>query len=155
MTGKTHIVGGIAASAVVLQLTPHDPIMLVIGGVFGSLFPDICHSGSKIGRKAPGLSKIISSLFGHRTITHSLLFLILVQFLLNSFVPYPDLNKGIMVGMVSHLVLDAATKNGIKLLYPLSLTIRFPITIRTGSSFEKGILAVLILTIAYFSRGYL
>jgi inner membrane protein len=50
MTGKTHIIGGLAASLAVSQFTNYDPVLLVGAGVVGGLIPDICHGGSKIGR---------------------------------------------------------------------------------------------------------
>lgn len=50
MTGNTHILGGIASSLAFVQITNYDPIILVGASVFGALLPDICHTGSKIGR---------------------------------------------------------------------------------------------------------
>jgi inner membrane protein len=152
MTGKTHIVGGIAASLAYAQFTNHDPITMLGAGVIGALLPDICHGGSKIGRKLPLLSKLINMLFGHRTFTHSLLFLVIVATLLNSFIPNEAVKAGFLAGMVSHYVLDMATKNGIKLLFPLSMTVRFPLTTRTGGAVENVVFSVLALLSFYF--GY-
>ncbi|MBO1911943.1 metal-dependent hydrolase, partial [Microvirga sp. 3-52] len=123
MTGKTHIIGGIAASLAYAQFTNHDPLIMVGAGIIGALLPDICHGGSKIGKKLPILSKIINALFGHRTFTHSILFLVIIAWLLNSFVPSDAVIAGVLAGMVSHYVLDMATKNGIKLFFPLSMTV--------------------------------
>ncbi len=150
MTGKTHIVGGIASGMALASVTSYDPTILFLSGAVGGLIPDICHGGSKIGRKAPTLSKVINVLFGHRTFTHSLLFLLLVWFVLGAFVSIESITLGVLVGMASHLVLDAATKNGIKLLYPLSITIRLPITIRTGGSAEYVVLIALTLFTVYY-----
>jgi inner membrane protein len=74
MTGKTYIMGGVAACVTLANVTHYDPAILTAAGAAGSLLPDICHGGSKIGRKFPILSKVINVLFGHRTFTHSLLF---------------------------------------------------------------------------------
>ena len=152
MTGKTHIVGGIAASLAYAQFTNHDPIIMLGAGVIGALLPDICHGGSKIGRKLPLLSKLINMLFGHRTFTHSLLFLVIIATLLNSFIPNEAVKAGFLAGMVSHYVLDMATKNGIKLLFPLSMTVRFPLTTRTGGAVENVVFSILALLSFYF--GY-
>ena len=152
MTGKTHIVGGIAASLAYAQLTNHDPIIMLGAGVIGALLPDICHGGSKIGRKLPLLSKLINMLFGHRTFTHSLLFLVLISTLLNAFIPNEAFKAGFMAGMVSHYILDMATKNGIKLLFPLNMTVRFPLTTRTGGAVENVVFSILTLLSFYF--GY-
>ncbi len=98
MTGKTHIVGGIAASLAYAQITNHDPIIMLGAGIVGALLPDICHTGSKIGRKFKLLSKLISMLFGHRTFTHSLLFLVIIATLLNSFIPNEAVKAGVLSG---------------------------------------------------------
>jgi len=153
MTGKTHIIGGITASLAFAQTSNYETVLLVGAGVVGALIPDICHGGSKIGRKLPLLSKIISSLFGHRSFTHSLLFLFLMGILLNSFVTNESIVAGILVGMASHYVLDMATKNGIKLLYPIKVTVRFPITTKTGGAVEDVVFAALSLLTVYFGYG--
>ncbi|MDI2587548.1 metal-dependent hydrolase [Psychrobacillus sp. NEAU-3TGS] len=153
MTGKTHIIGGITASLAFAQTSNYETVLLVGAGVVGALIPDICHGGSKIGRKLPLLSKIISTLFGHRSFTHSLLFLFLIGILLNSFVTNESIIAGILVGMVSHYILDMATKNGIKLLYPIKVTVRFPITTKTGGAVEDVVFAALSLLTVYFGYG--
>lgn len=152
MTGKTHIIGGIAASLAFAQITHYDPVILLCSGTIGAILPDICHGGSKIGRSFPVLSKIINGLFGHRTFTHSLLFLVLTSILLNALSVDKAVSAGILVGMISHLVLDMATKNGIKLLFPLKMTIRFPITTTTGGAVEYLVFAALSVLVVYF--GY-
>ncbi|MEK3978500.1 metal-dependent hydrolase [Psychrobacillus sp. FSL K6-2836] len=153
MTGNTHIIGGLAASLAFAQVTDFEPILLVGAGVVGALIPDICHGGSTIGRKFKVLSKVINALFGHRSFTHSLLFLVLIAILLTSFVDNESIVMGILVGMASHYILDMATKNGIKLLYPLKITVRFPITTRTGGTVEYLVFAVLSLLTVYFGYG--
>lgn len=152
MTGKTHIIGGMTASLAFAQVTNYDPVLLVGAGVIGAVLPDICHGGSKIGRALPVLSKVINVLFGHRSFTHSFLFLLIIGALMNSFVSNESVTAGILVGMVSHLVLDMATKNGIKLLFPFKVRVRFPITTRTGGTVESVVLAGLSVLSVYF--GY-
>lgn len=152
MTGKTHITGGIAASLAFAQITDYDPVILLCAGTIGALLPDICHGGSKIGRSFPALSKIINTLFGHRTFTHSLLFLLLIGVLLNAVSANEAANAGVLVGMISHYVLDMATKNGIKLFFPLRVTVRFPLTATTGGLSEYAVFAVLSVLAVYY--GY-
>jgi inner membrane protein len=152
MTGKTHIIGGLAASLAFAQVTSYDPVLLVGAGVIGAIIPDICHGGSKVGRAFPVVSKVINVLFGHRSFTHSLLFLVIMAFLMNSFVTNESVTAGVLVGMASHLVLDMATRNGIKLLFPLKIRVRFPLTTRTGGTVEYMVLAALSLLSVYF--GY-
>lgn len=152
MTGKTHILGGIAASLAVAHTANENPLVMVGAGIVGALLPDICHSGSLIGKKFPIISRIINMIFGHRTFTHSLLFLVLVSFLIDRFFPNDVLKYGLLTGMVSHYILDMATKRGIKLFFPLSLTVRFPLTTRTGSKIESLVFSILTLISFYF--GY-
>lgn len=153
MTGKTHIIGGVAASLAFAQITNYEPAILLGAGVIGSLIPDICHAGSKIGRALPILSKLINGLFGHRTFTHSLLFLVLFAALLHNFMPIEAVSAGLLVGMASHIVLDMATKRGVKLLFPFKWNIRFPLTATTGGTSEYLVFALLSLLSVYFGYG--
>lgn len=155
LTGKTHIMGGIAATAAFAQTSNYDPAIMIIAGALGGMIPDICHGGSKIGKKLPWLSKLINGLFGHRTLTHSILFLIIVNALLLLFIPFESIRIGILIGMASHLLLDAATKNGIKLLYPLDITFRLPLTMKTGSALESVVLTALTLIVLYYGKDIL
>ena len=152
MTGKTHIMGGIAATTVMATFTDYDPAWFIFAGAIGGLIPDICHGGSKIGRKFPLLSKLINTLFGHRTFTHSLLFLLLVGFVLSLITSNRSFIIGVIIGMISHFLLDSMTKQGIKLLYPVNITIRFPFTTKTGGTVETLVLLGLTLLTIYFGK---
>lgn len=148
MTGKTHVIGGVAACAGYAATTHHyDPLALFGAGVAGALLPDICHGGSKIGRRLPMLSGLVNMLFGHRTFTHSLLFLALVTVSLWILIDGSSVAIGAFLGIGSHMVLDAATKSGIQLLYPWKITVRFPLTVRTGGVAEYGVLVGLVLVV--------
>lgn len=150
MTGKTHIIGGIASSLAFAYFSNFDPVITVGAGIIGALIPDICHGGSKMGKALPILSKIINLIFGHRSFTHSLLFLVLASFLMDRFLPYDAVKNGLMIGMISHLILDMATKSGIQLFFPISFKVKFPITIRTGSMPENLVFSILSLVSFYF-----
>ncbi|CRH64688.1 Inner membrane protein ydjM [Chlamydia trachomatis] len=154
MEGKTHIAGGIAAGAFYLTFggsMEHEA--LFIGScALGSILPDICHPNSMIGRRVPLLDNLISEVFGHRTITHSLLILILTLFFFG-WTTWPlGLEYGIFIGMVSHLVLDAFTKQGIQFFWPFKVKVGFPFGITTGGMLEKAFMAMLITFIGYY--GY-
>ena len=153
MTGKTHIIGGLAASLALANVTNYEPVLLVGAGVVGALIPDICHGGSTIGRTLPVVSKLVNMLFGHRSFTHSLLFLLLVGFALKSFVVNESVGVGLLIGMISHIVLDMATKNGVKLFFPFKVRIRFPLTTRTGGTVVYVVFAALSLLSVYFGYG--
>ncbi|MEQ6354075.1 metal-dependent hydrolase [Lysinibacillus sp. M3] len=151
MQGNTHIIGGITASLAFAQISNDNPLVLVGAGVIGALLPDICHGGSKIGRKLPIISKIVNTMFGHRSFTHSLLFLFLVGMLLHTFIPYKAISLGILLGMASHILLDMGTKKGVKLFFPVSISVRLPITTKTGSKAEKVVFMLLTILSVFFS----
>jgi len=151
MQGNTHIVGGITASLAFAQFSNDNPLVLVGAGVIGALLPDICHRGSKIGRKFPIVSKLVNMVFGHRSFTHSLLFLLFMSLVLHSFVPYKAISIGIIIGMASHIVLDMCTKKGVKLFFPATISIRFPLTTKTGSKVENVVLMLLSMLSIYLS----
>lgn len=151
MQGNTHIVGGITASLAFAQFSNDNPLVLVGAGVIGALLPDICHRGSKIGRTFPIIAKLVNTVFGHRSFTHSLLFLLLVMLVLHTLIPYRAISIGVIVGMASHIVLDMCTKKGVKLFFPASVSIRFPLTTKTGSKVEGIVLMLLSMLSIYLS----
>jgi inner membrane protein len=90
------------------------------GGVtLGSLFPDIDHPQSYIGRRIPLIPTLIYKTLGHRGFTHSLLSLSLFG-IATAF--YWSINPlffgGFLLGYLSHLLADMTTPSGIPLLYP-------------------------------------
>lgn len=150
MEGRTHIIGGVAAGLGLATVSQFDPVLVTGAAALGAIVPDICHTGSKIGRKLPLLSKTVSMIFGHRTFTHSLLFLGLAAWLMLWLPIHLAIVAGILVGMASHLILDAVTKNGIKLFYPLPITFRIPLYIRTGGAVEQFVAVGLIVLCIYW-----
>ncbi|MGV3244519.1 metal-dependent hydrolase [Staphylococcus sp. 11261D007BR] len=135
MTGKTHSAAGILIGAVVSRYFDLDLFetvtTIVLSGV-GSIFPDICHTQSKIGRHFRLLSLFIKHMFGHRTLTHSLLFLAVIYFLLHILQTPLYYMIGIICGMLSHIILDMLTPRGVKLFFPLPIKVRFPLRFKTG-----------------------
>ncbi|MCY7752694.1 metal-dependent hydrolase [Bacillus haynesii] len=150
MTGKTHIMGGVASCTAAAYFYGYDPVFMTASGVIGALIPDICHTKSKIGRRLPILSAVISSVFGHRTFTHSLLFLLITAFAAHLYFTDQSILVGLMAGMASHLLLDAGTVNGIKLFFPSAIKVRLPLYIKTGGKAEQSVLAVLTVVSCYF-----
>ncbi|MBH0173389.1 metal-dependent hydrolase [Fictibacillus sp. 23RED33] len=156
MKSNTHLLGGVVAGALYKAFTDLPPetlqheLTFFGAAVFGSLLPDLCHPGSYLGKKTVFLSKTISKTFGHRTITHSWM-MILVLFLLPQWIDWryeESLSIGLVVGVLSHLILDAATSRGIQLLYPLPIRFRFPFYTKTGSRTETNIASLLGLLAA-------
>lgn len=116
MNGKTHqlvgLTGGVITSALMIQtgvFQPYDCLALLAMSSVGSYLPDIDHTGSTAGKRAPilsypihGISKLfsllyrktkwsifdkISEMFAHRGIFHSPLFWILIFIPMFMFVP--------------------------------------------------------------------
>lgn len=146
MEGRTHIIGGLAAGLAASLYTTGEPILLIGAAVIGGLLPDIDHPQSKVGRAVYPLSKLISAAVGHRTFTHSLLFMGLLLY----FIGYKDSwALGLLVGIASHVFLDSWTDRGIKLFWPIPITFRLPITITTGGVMEKVFFAGLCVFSLY------
>ncbi len=110
--------------------------------VISSLLPDIDCATAKLGKRI----KIISYVFEHRGIFHSIWPLIVMFFLIfnqaNEFMV--SVIIAVMVGYTSHLLLDMLTPQGIRLLYPSKLKIRWFIDV--GSFIEKIICIILLIT---------
>ncbi|RSL33303.1 metal-dependent hydrolase [Salibacterium salarium] len=165
MNAGTHVIGAIAAGsgAYALYAMPFSLISLegaLYSGsvIIGGLLPDICQPNSWMGRRIAPLSKIISKVFGHRTITHSILFVLFLYLISGSIqgVWGTAIQFGITTGAGSHLILDMLTPRGISLLYPANYKIKFPVTTKTGSVAGEGMLSIIMLSwVVYFSVHFL
>ncbi|MDD5935553.1 MAG: metal-dependent hydrolase [Clostridiales bacterium] len=118
MKAKAHVIGGMIFTGSTIYLLKHYDIdmdfsytEIVCGGFFGSLLPDIDHKKSLLG-------SIVHLPVKHRTLTHSLFFLLLVSTITAHYTP--SLAIGLFVGILSHLILDMVGRKsaGICLLYP-------------------------------------
>jgi len=115
----------------------------------GSLLPDIDTPASAIGRLFAPLSVYIERRFGHRTITHSL-----IGWLIFSFIGLPllilrapQVYLCFVLGIFSHILLDAVNKSGVPLFYPNLIRAVIPknekLRILTASKQEFVFLAIL------------
>jgi inner membrane protein len=91
----------------------------------GSLSPDLDNSKSWLGRLFPFISKPVENKFSHRTLTHSLLaivfiwsiaVLVKILFFTGNFNPL-----AFAIGYTSHILIDCASVQGVKILYPFSM----------------------------------
>lgn len=134
--------------------------------VIASLLPDIDHTQSILGKMFYPLAKYLDRKFGHRTITHSLLFLIISCFIVFLIDYHTKLESILLIfffALLSHLLFDMMTVQGIPLFYPFK---RNPcvipadpqIRIKGGSSQEIVVFAffLLILWFSYplFQNGF-
>ncbi len=119
----THMLFGVLAWLVVNFGESIDPLILILV-VLGSLLPDVDTSTSFIGRSVLPLSKRLETRFGHRQEVHSIFALAVVAGLSwpLRFIPDVglDLWLALLVGWMSHLILDLFNPAGIAFLLPLS-----------------------------------
>lgn len=118
-----------------LLLGTNTPEAILIG--FGSILPDIDHSGSKLGH----MVKPISSLLKHRGFTHSLLFCLICSII----------NPFIGIGVLTHLILDFLNPKGEQLFWPLNKNIKLPFFsrfIKTGKTIEYIFLTIMFIVCA-------
>jgi len=97
----------------------------VVGGVAlaaGALLPDVDTTTSGLGRWVKPFSGFIERKFGHRTITHSLLGLLILA-VVTSWVIFISANfwTWLLVGALTHIILDAHNISGVPLLYPMRI----------------------------------
>jgi inner membrane protein len=179
MKARTHDLAAITALSVVvisqptLKMSLGTAIAGVIANQLGGIAPDIDQPVAPFWRNLPiggFFGRIVGKMMGgHRFITHSVLGLVLFGFgswwLLSLFSPImPNITIDLvwwafMIGMVSHLVMDTLTKEGVPWLLPIPIKFGFPPLrawrITTGKAGE-GILFILLLIFAiwYCSVNY-
>ena len=121
MTAPNHVAGGIvitgiAGSFMGINVLSSPWYLAVV--VFASILPDIDHTKSLIGKVFFPISRYINRKWGHRTITHSLMFLVLMTMIANLVFMDGDMVTLFGIGYVSHLFLDMITIQGVPLFYP-------------------------------------
>lgn len=141
----THVLFGIFSGYIAHSFLGYDSSLLFVAvAVAASLLPDIDHVSSWLGRRLPPFSVILSLLFSHRGFLHSLFPPLLLYFMIRRISPL--IAAAVLAGYVSHLLLDAATTRGVRILYPLSFKIKG--FIRTNSFMERIVALLLIITVA-------
>ena len=164
MNAGTHAIGAIATGTFYLTIsslpitTIYSPegIVFTASALAGGLLPDICQPFSWIGRRTGILSKLIGKIFGHRTITHSILFVFFMYLVVEGIpgIYGTAIQAGLLSGIISHILLDMLTTRGVAILYPIKYNVSFPVTTKTGSIFGEGLISLLMLGwIIYYAMG--
>ncbi|MFD1362699.1 metal-dependent hydrolase [Lentibacillus salinarum] len=122
MEWTTHSLSGMVAG---FAVTGGDWKGAVAGGIAG-MVPDIDEPRSHIGRPFFFLAIPINKIFGHRTLTHSLLFTVVLGFILWPFLS-SSIVLGTVAGMLAHISGDMVTGK-VKFLYPLQVSIGIPVS---------------------------
>lgn len=126
MKAPAHITGGIFFTgffASLWNINIFSSILYFAAVLIGSVLPDIDHTQSALGKFFYPLAKWINRRFGHRTITHSLIFLIstlITSLLTENFLNTGNHNLSVILffSVLSHFLLDMITLQGIPLFYP-------------------------------------
>ncbi|MFC3041621.1 metal-dependent hydrolase [Virgibacillus xinjiangensis] len=112
MEWSTHCLSGMVAGHLI---TGGDWRGAIIGGI-AAVIPDLDEPKSKVGRLFWPVAYPINKVFGHRTITHSLLFAVLTGMIL-----YPFTQTwvwlGTSTGILAHILGDMLTGR-VKFFYP-------------------------------------
>jgi len=155
MTAPTHIT--FAEFVYLLILTTTGVSLNIVNTILiavSSLLPDIDTAASLIGKTFPFISTRLERRFGHRTLTHSVIFIACMSVVSMPLLLFnTDLFSTFIVGYTSHPFLDTMTVNGVKLFYPFS-TVKcvFPLEVnnphryrvQTGGKMDKT-LAIIFL----------
>lgn len=153
MTAPTHIAFGlltVAGSFSFFSLPLHRNLPAIACAIMGSVLPDIDSPRSYIGRVLPFASIPIERQWGHRTITHSLLCLFALSVIIWPLLIFQTpCYAALLLGYLSHLIADCATKSGVPLFYPNPAACVFPgsakYRIKTGSTGERCLLIGLVV----------
>lgn len=142
MEWTTHMLSGIVAGYTV---TGGDLRGALVGGITG-VIPDLDEHRSKFGKIFFPISYPINKIFGHRTITHSLLFVVMVGIIL---MPFFDswLWLSASIGILAHIIGDMLTGK-VKLLYPCKRSIGIAVS-PFGFKIIDRTVAILLIAIIY------
>lgn len=146
MTARTHDAFALASLVTIAAFYQPENLNLttfvaaIIVADVGSIIPDMDQASNKLWDLLPAgdqLGKIFRRIFlGHRTLSHSLLGVFVIYKLLK-WLPFKVLNPSfidpkiifisVVIGYISHLVLDGFTKEGLPLLFPLRINFGIPL----------------------------
>lgn len=182
MTGRTHDLAAITALAAIVLFEPLRTVSLstalaaILANQIGGIAPDIDQPTAPFWRNLP-IGSFFGRIFdrglgGHRFLTHSLLgvalFGVLVRLGLDFLHPLlGHIDTGLvwwafMIGIISHLIMDSFTKEGVPWLLPLPIKFGLPplksLRITTGKKVESllvfpGLLGLAIwLFVSHYQR---
>jgi inner membrane protein len=166
---RTHDLAAITGlTIIVIAVSPLPPLHLstiliaLLANQLGGIAPDIDQPTAPFWRNLP-IGSIFGRFFGrilggHRFITHSVLGLVIMGFLakwllvfLQPIMPQVQIDYvwwAFIIGMISHLIMDSFTKEGVPWLLPIPVKFGFPplrrLRITTGKAVENFIVLPLI-----------
>jgi inner membrane protein len=162
MTAPNHIAGGIVFTGIFCSFFAINIFaspVFIMATVLGSLLPDIDHTKSWIGKSVFPIARWLSRNYGHRTITHSIFFLlgmyVISLFFEKTFCVDYSISTILFFSIVSHLIFDMVTLAGIPLFYPLYknpcvLPANPDMRIRSGNIRQEGIILFIFCFLSFF-----
>ncbi len=127
MLAKGHITAGVAAYTgmtmfLMTKVPSYTPDVAMIGAgllgtLIGSLLPDIDSPNSQIGQLVPLVSHTIGRVFGHRTITHNLFFILSWVYL--AYRTEQHILWALAWAVFIHILMDSFSRQGVPWLYPI------------------------------------
>jgi len=164
MTAPNHVVGGIVFTGLFCSLFSinilSNPIYISVT-VIGSVIPDIDHTKSWIGKVFYPLAKWLSINYGHRTITHSLIFILSITiisiFIEKNFSDNYSISSILFFSVFSHFLFDMVTLQGIPLFYPFYknpcvLPANPELRIKSGNIRQEGIILFIFCFLTFFMQ---
>ena len=154
MMASTHLAFGLFSATGLFALfsqSLHRELPAVGAVILGALLPDVDTPQSALGRLLPFLSIPLERRWGHRSLSHSLLAVAGLALLGLPLWGYyrGSVYAALLLGYLSHLLADCATKSGVPLFYPHPLQCVLPgnprYRVTTGSLAERGLLLGLLL----------
>lgn len=174
MTARTHDLAAITALTMVFIAMPTQSVTLatiivaIFANLVGGITPDIDQPTAPFWRNLP-VGKYLGKIFdkmlgGHRFITHSILGLIIFGYLSKLLLVFlrpvmTTINADLvwwafMVGMISHLVMDTLTKEGVPWLLPIPIKFGIPPfrkwRVTTGEWVESRIVFTALIIVNIF-----
>lgn len=120
MTLTPHVIGGYCltgfTASVLFDININSSQSYLAAVFIGSFMPDICNPKALAGRMVYPVAKVLYSRFGHRTITHSLLWLVCMYLVISGIekVQHGTVSfaQVLTLAWFFHILLDTLTKNG-------------------------------------------
>jgi inner membrane protein len=165
LTWRTHFLGGVASLWLLPIGVPHQSLALAIAfALLGSLLPDLDARQSKLSNvQIAGITPlkpaayVLNRRLGHRGVMHSLWALLIVAIALGlplALLLDPLAGVGLVLGYLSHLLLDACTRSGVPLLWPETSKVHLlprGLRVVTGSRAED----IVFFLLAFAATGFL
>lgn len=171
MNATTHAVFGVAALVGASLFTGEEPALYAYpAAAVAAWIPDVDNPRSRLGNglsrtKSPvldglvrpvswalrALSFVLFRTVGHRTLTHSLLGVLIFAALISPLAALvPGLYAALLAGYASHLFADALNTRGVPLLWPMGKPFRLlPGGVRSGGASELVVAVIVVLATGY------